>query len=671
MSDTLKTAEERAAEQRRGAAGATQRSGPPHMQIGRPTEKAMNFGPSARRLLALLRPERAALTMAILLTTIAVILNAIGPKILGRATDLIFAGYFGSRLPAGVSVEQAVAGLRAAGQGTVADMVAAMTDLAPGQGIDFNAVGQVLLIAIGLYVAASLIQWVQGLLLVGAVNRVIYTLRRDVEDKLHRLPLPYFDSQPRGELLSRVTNDIDNVSQSLTQTLNQLLNSLLTVVAMLAMMVWISPLLAVIALVTIPLSGVVAGQIGKRSQRYFVEQWKQTGALNGVVEESFTGHAVVKVFGRQEALRQDFSVSNERLFGAGFGAQFISGIIMPAMMFIGNLNYVLVAIVGGLRVASGQLSLGDVQAFIQYSRQFTQPLTQVASMANLLQSGVASAERVFEVLDEPEQSPDPVAPQQVCDTHGRVAFEDVSFSYSADSPLIEHLSLVVEPGQTVAIVGPTGAGKTTLVNLIMRFYELDGGRITLDGIDITELTRDDLRSQVGMVLQDTWLFGGTIRENIAYGRPGASEDEVLDAARAAYVDRFVHSLPDGYDTVLNAEGSNLSAGERQLLTIARAFIAQPSLLILDEATSSVDTRTEVLVQHAMAALRADRTSFVIAHRLSTIRDADLILVMERGRIVEQGSHAELLARGRAFAKLYAAQFAAAIDGTENGAGAHG
>ena len=671
MSDTLKTAEERAAEQRRGAAGATQRSGPPHMQIGRPTEKAMNFGPSARRLLALLRPERAALTMAILLTTIAVILNAIGPKILGRATDLIFAGYFGSRLPAGVSVEQAVAGLRAAGQGTVADMVAAMTDLVPGQGIDFNAVGQVLLIAIGLYVAASLIQWVQGLLLVGAVNRVIYTLRRDVEDKLHRLPLPYFDSQPRGELLSRVTNDIDNVSQSLTQTLNQLLNSLLTVVAMLAMMVWISPLLAVIALVTIPLSGVVAGQIGKRSQRYFVEQWKQTGALNGVVEEPFTGHAVVKVFGRQEALRQDFSVSNERLFGAGFGAQFISGIIMPAMMFIGNLNYVLVAIVGGLRVASGQLSLGDVQAFIQYSRQFTQPLTQVASMANLLQSGVASAERVFEVLDEPEQSPDPVAPQQVCDTHGRVAFEDVSFSYSADSPLIEHLSLVVEPGQTVAIVGPTGAGKTTLVNLIMRFYELDGGRITLDGIDITELTRDDLRSQVGMVLQDTWLFGGTIRENIAYGRPGASEDEVLDAARAAYVDRFVHSLPDGYDTVLNAEGSNLSAGERQLLTIARAFIAQPSLLILDEATSSVDTRTEVLVQHAMAALRADRTSFVIAHRLSTIRDADLILVMERGRIVEQGSHAELLARGRAFAKLYAAQFAAAIDGTENGAGAHG
>ncbi len=671
MSDTLKTAEERAAEQRRGAAGATQRSGPPHMQIGRPTEKAMNFGPSARRLLALLRPERAALTMAILLTTIAVVLNAIGPKILGRATDLIFAGYFGSRLPAGVSVEQAVAGLRAAGQGTVADMVAAMTDLVPGQGIDFNAVGQVLLIAIGLYVAASLIQWVQGLLLVGAVNRVIYTLRRDVEDKLHRLPLPYFDSQPRGELLSRVTNDIDNVSQSLTQTLNQLLNSLLTVVAMLAMMVWISPLLAVIALVTIPLSGVVAGQIGKRSQRYFVEQWKQTGALNGVVEESFTGHAVVKVFGRQEALRQDFSVSNERLFGAGFGAQFISGIIMPAMMFIGNLNYVLVAIVGGLRVASGQLSLGDVQAFIQYSRQFTQPLTQVASMANLLQSGVASAERVFEVLDEPEESPDPVAPQQVCDTHGRVAFEDVSFSYSADSPLIEHLSLVVEPGQTVAIVGPTGAGKTTLVNLIMRFYELDGGRITLDGIDITELTRDDLRSQVGMVLQDTWLFGGTIRENIAYGRPGASEDAVLDAARAAYVDRFVHSLPEGYDTVLNPEGSNLSAGERQLLTIARAFIAQPSLLILDEATSSVDTRTEVLVQHAMAALRADRTSFVIAHRLSTIRDADLILVMERGRIVEQGSHAELLARGGAFAKLYAAQFAAAIDGTENGAGAHG
>ncbi len=659
MSDTLKTAEEKAAEQRRGATGAGQRGGPPHMQLGRPTEKARSFGPSAKRLLALLRPERAAMMTAVVLTTVAVVLNAIGPKVLGWATDLIFAGLFSARIPEGVTQEQAVQGLRASGQGKLADMLAAMQHVVPGQGVDFTEVGRVLLIAVGLYLAASIIQWVQGLLLVGAVNRVIFDLRGRVEDKLHRLPLPYFDSQPRGELLSRVTNDIDNVAQSLTQTLNQLLNSLLTVVAMLAMMFWISPLLAVIALVTIPLSGVVAAQIGKRSQRHFVEQWKQTGAVNGVVEESFTGHAVVKVFGRQEALKDEFAVSNDRLFSAGFGAQFVSGIIMPAMMFIGNLNYVLVAVVGGLRVASGQLSLGDVTAFIQYSRQFTQPLTQVASMANLLQSGVASAERVFEVLDEPEQAADPVAPQRIQDPHGRVAFEDVTFSYAADRPLIEHLSLTVEPGQTVAIVGPTGAGKTTLVNLVMRFYELDGGRITLDGVDITTLTRDDLRSRIGMVLQDTWLFGGTIRENIAYGRPGATEDEVLEAARAAYVDRFVHSLPEGYDTVLNAEASNLSAGERQLITIARAFLARPSLLILDEATSSVDTRTEVLVQHAMAGLRADRTSFVIAHRLSTIRDADLILVMEDGRIVEQGSHADLLAAGGAFAALYAAQFAAA------------
>lgn len=668
MSDTLRTAEEKAADERRGAAGARQRGGPPHMMVGRPTEKSKNFGPTARRLLGLLRPQAPALVIALGLALVAVTLNAIGPKVLGRATDLIFAGVFGARIPPGVTKEQAVEGLRAQGQGRLADMLAAMQDLVPGQGIDFEAIARVLLIVVGLYVTASLLSWVQGLLLVKVINTVIMDLRARVEDKLHRLPLPYFDNQPRGEVLSRVTNDIDNVAQSLQQTLSQLVTALLTVLAMLSMMFWISPLLALIALVTIPLSAVVTAKIGKRSQKHFIEQWKQTGAVNSVVEESFTGHSIVKVFGQQRAARERFRQSNDALFDASFGAQFVSGTIMPAMMFLGNINYVLVAVVGGLRVAHGQLSLGDVTAFIQYSRQFTQPLTQVASMANLMQSGVASAERVFEVLDAVEQEPDTESAGTRTRHRGAVAFEDVTFSYDPHRPLIEHLDLSVEPGQMVAIVGPTGAGKTTLVNLIMRFYELDGGRITLDGTDIRDLSRADLRGRIGMVLQDTWLFAGTIRDNIAYGRPEATEDEILDAARAAYVDRFVHSLPEGYDTVLDSEASNLSAGERQLVTIARAFLSRPDLLILDEATSSVDTRTEVLVQQAMANLRADRTSFVIAHRLSTIRDADLILVMEDGAIVEQGTHAGLLAAGGAFAALYAAQFRAAVGADDVGIG---
>ncbi len=647
------------------AGGMGPRGGP--MAAVMPVEKAMQFGPSARRLVAQLRPQRTRLIGVIGLAVVSVTLTVLGPKILGRATDIIFSGVIGRQLPAGTTTEQAARMARAAGQDNFADMLL-RADVVPGQGIDFTALGHVLLVVLALYVVGSLFGWMQGYLLNDVVQGTIYRLRSDVEDKLNRLPLEFFDGRPRGEILSRVTNDIDNVSQSLQQTLSQLLTSLLTVVGVVVMMLVISPVLAVVALVTIPISVVVTRQIARRSQPMFIAQWRHTGVLNGQVEEAFTGHELVKVFGRQREVETSFAATNEELYRASFGAQFVSGIIMPAMMFIGNLNYVLIAVVGGLRVATGAMSLGDVQAFIQYSRQFTQPLTQIASMANLLQSGVASAERVFELLDTAEQVPDPAVPSPEGVRRGRVAFEHVSFRYVEGQPLIDDLSLVAEPGQSVAIVGPTGAGKTTLVNLVMRFYELDAGRITLDGVDITSLRRQDLRRQIGMVLQDTWLFGGTIRDNIAYGRPEAGEDAILAAAEAAYVDRFVHALPDGYDTVIDEEGSNVSAGEKQLITIARAFLADPSLLILDEATSSVDTRTEALVQHAMAALRSDRTSFVIAHRLSTIRDADLILVMESGRIVEQGAHDELIAARGAYFRLYDAQFSgAAIEEAPSGA----
>jgi len=589
-------------------------------------QKAHQFGPSAKRLVRRMAPERNKAVMVVALAVLSVGLMSLGPRILGRATDLIFEGVLGQT-----------------GE----------------QGVDFTAVAHVLELVLVVYAAASLLSWLQGYLLNDVVQGTIFRMRGEVEDKVNALPLSYFDRQPRGELLSRVTNDIDNVSQTLQQTMSQLLSSLLTVVFVVGFMFSISWQLALVALVTVPITMVVTGAVMKRSQGMFIDQWRRTGRLNAHIEETFSGHALVKVFGRQQEVEDTFAEENDKLYEASFGAQFVSGLIMPTMMFIGNLNYVVIAVLGALKVANGSISLGDVQAFIQYSRQFTQPLTQVASMTNLLQSGVASAERVFELLDAPEQDADATGvPATVGHRHGEVRFEHVAFSYSEDKPLIEDLSLVAQPGHTVAIVGPTGAGKTTLVNLVMRFYDVTSGRITLDGVDIASMPRAGLRDQIGMVLQDTWLFEGSIRDNIAYGRPDATEEEILAAARATYVDRFVHSLPDGYDTQIDEEGSNLSAGERQLVTIARAFLSDPALLILDEATSSVDTRTELLLQHAMAALRTDRTSFVIAHRLSTIRDADLILVMEDGAIVEQGTHDSLLEADGAYARLYNAQFVA-------------
>ncbi|WP_327131941.1 ABC transporter ATP-binding protein/permease [Streptomyces sp. NBC_01343] len=635
-------------------------SGPGGRMMMGPAERSMDFKGSGKRLLNQIAQDRGRLWGMVAAVFGSVACSVVGPKILGEATDLVFAGIVGRQMPAGITKEQALDGLRAKGEGGMADMLSG-TDFTPGEGIDFGAVGVVAIWALMVFTLAGLLMLVATRLSNHIMNGTVYRMREELQAKLSRLPLSYFDRQKRGEVLSRATNDIDNIGQTLQQTMGQLLNSLLTIVGVLAMMFWISPLLALVALVTIPVSVFVAAKIGKKSQPQFVAQWKSTGALNAHIEEMYSGHTLVKVFGRQKESAAVFAEQNEALYRASFKAQLVSGIMQPVMFFISNINYVLVAVVGGLRVASGTLSIGDVQAFIQYSRQFSMPLTQVASMANLVQSGVASAERVYELLDAEEQEPDAEVPERPERIRGQVTLDKVAFRYEPDKPLIENLSLMVEPGHTVAIVGPTGAGKTTLVNLLMRFYEVTGGEIALDGVDIAKMTREELRGAIGMVLQDTWLFGGTIAENIAYGAAReVTRAEIEEAARAAHADRFIRTLPDGYDTLLDDEGAGVSAGEKQLITIARAFLSDPVILVLDEATSSVDTRTEVLIQKAMARLAHGRTSFVIAHRLSTIRDADVILVMENGSIVEQGTHGELLEAEGAYARLYAAQFAQAV-----------
>ena len=594
--------------------------------VGVPAEKSKNFLQSAKRLTRLISDESILVILIFLMAVASVALVVSGPRILGHATDIVFQGLLNR-------------------DGT--------------DGIDFARLHRTLAFAIGVYTASYVLAYGQAFLLAGVVQRTMFKLRQDIESKIHRLPLSYIDRHSRGDLLSRVTNDVDNISQSLQQSLSQLVTSMLTIFGVLLMMFIVSPILALVALTVIPLTLLTMGQIAQRSRAKFISQWRYTGQLNGLIEEAFTGHAIVKVFGRQQEVEERFTTINNELFETADSAQFMSGSIQPATMFIGNLNYVAIAVIGGLRVASGSMSLGDVQAFIQYSRQFTHPMTQAASMMNVLQSGVASAERVFELLDAEEQITESgVADSAV--TQGQIEFDNVSFSYDPQRPLITNLSFIAEPGTTVAIVGPTGAGKTTLVNLVMRFYELNEGRIVLDGRNIAEMPRSELRSKIGMVLQDTWLFNGTIRENIAYGNPDATDEQIRAAAKATFVDRFVHSLPDGYDTILSGDDGAVSAGEKQLLTIARAFLADPAILILDEATSSVDTRTEVLIQKAMGALRQKRTSFVIAHRLSTIQDADIILVMENGAIVETGSHVELLAARGAYDRLYQSQFTAPV-----------
>jgi len=618
-----------------------------HM-MGAPVEKAKDFRGTLMRLVEYLKPEKYRFITVFFLSIASTLFSIVGPKIMGKAT---------TKLADGVLAKYAYfMQLYTAIQDKMPAAVINKLKNQPIPGFDFGYIGKILLLLVVLYVISALCSYVMAYIMSSVSQNTVYRMRNDVKDKLDRLPLKYFDQRTYGEILSRVTNDMDNIATTLQQSLTQLITSFITVIGILIMMLTISPLMTLIAVVTLPASMLITVLIAKNSQKYFAAQQKCIGELNGHVEEMYAGHKIVKVFGHEEDSIEKFKGINDRLYGVGWKAQFISGIIFPALNFVNNIGYVFICVVGGLLVAQKKIEVGDIQAFIQYTRQFTQPIIQVANIANVLQSTVASAERVFEILDEEEQIPDRDDAKVIEFPQGKVKFEHVKFGYKEEAPLMDDLNIDIKEGSTIAIVGPTGAGKTTLVNLIMRFYEVQGGRISVDGVDIKDMKRGDLRTMFGMVLQDTWLFNGTIRDNIAHGREGATEEEIINAAKAANADHFIKTLPDGYDTILNEEASNISQGQKQLLTIARAILADPAILILDEATSNIDTRTEVLIQRAMANLMKGRTSFVIAHRLSTIRDADLILVMNQGAIIEQGSHNELLAKGGFYAELYNSQF---------------
>lgn len=615
--------------------------------MGRPVEKAKDFWGTLKRLLLYFLPQKFRLSIVLVAAILGTVFNIVGPKILGLATTKLFNGLI---------AKFEVQGKNQAISKALAQNPALPLHLSPIPGIDFGYIGNVLLILLGLYLISAIFMFIQQYLMAGVAQRTVYKLRKEVDEKLSRLPLKYFDGRTHGEILSRAVNDMDNISTTLQQSVTQLITSIVTLLGVLVMMLTISWELSLIVLVTLPLSMLIVTRIAKSSQDYFRKQQRSLGDLNGHVEEMYTGHKIVKAFGHESKSIAQFDELNEKLYDAGWKAQYVSGIIMPLMRFVGNIGYVFVAVVGGIMVTQRGISIGDVQAFIQYAGQFTQPITMLANIANVIQSAMASAERIFELLDEEEQVPEAVDALAIEAPQGAVEFQHVRFGYSEENILMEDMNIDVKPGQMIAIVGPTGAGKTTLVNLLMRFYEVNGGRILLDGIDITQFKRGDLRRTFGMVLQDTWLFQGTIRDNIAYGREDASEEEIMRASKAAYADHFIRTQPEGYSMVLNEEATNISQGQRQLLTIARAFLADPEILILDEATSSVDTRTELLIQKAMSELMKGRTSFVIAHRLSTIRDADLILVMNHGTIIEKGTHEGLLAQNGFYADLYNSQF---------------
>ena len=649
----------------------------PMGNMGRPVVKAKDFKGTLKRLLSYLKPQRFNFIIVFIFAILGTVFSIVGPKISGKATTKLFEGIMSklglvklytakAQLAELIKANPAAAASPKviAGQAQIKAGIAKIMDLNGGK-IDFIYIERIILLLIGLYLISALFTFVQQYIMAGVAQKTVYTLRKDVESKLSRLPLKYFDGKTHGEILSRVTNDVDNISTTLQQSLTQLITSIVTIIGVVVMMLTISPLLTLVVVLTLPLYILVTALVAKRSQKYFAAQQKELGALNGHVEEMFTGHNIVKAFGHEHYSIKKFNDINDRLYDAGWKAQFISGIIMPMMRFVSNLGYVIVSVVGGILVTRGAIKIGDIQAFIQYSSMFTQPIVQTANIANIIQSTVASAERVFELLDEIEELPDSsTAKDMICTendicTKGEVKFENVDFSYKEDETLIKNMNIDVKQGHTIAIVGPTGAGKTTLVNLLMRFYEIGAGKITVDGTDIRDIKRGQLRNIFGMVLQDTWLFNGTIMENIAYGKEGATEEDVTSAARAAHAHHFIKTLPEGYNTILNEEASNISQGQKQLLTIARAIVGNPSIMILDEATSSVDSRTEIYIQRAMTELMQNRTSFVIAHRLSTIRDAELILVMNKGSIIEMGNHNELLAKNGFYADLYNSQFAGA------------